>query len=82
MKTLNVGFMGLLITALSVGPAAAYSHSNRYGGSTSGSTGDWSHSGARGGSASGGGGSWSAQGFREGLALTLGADALTVKMDK
>ena len=32
--------MGLLITVLSAGPAAAYSHSNRYGGSTSGSAGD------------------------------------------
>jgi len=35
MKTMVIGCAGLLVTALSVGPAAAWSHANRYGGTTS-----------------------------------------------
>jgi len=70
MKRIVTGFVGLLITTLSCGPAWAYSHasgghgswsaSNSRGGSASGGGGSWSASGAHGGSASGGGGSWSA----------------------
>ncbi len=44
--------LGLLITALSAGPAAAYSHANAYGGSTSHSYGSTSHTNAYGGSTS------------------------------
>jgi hypothetical protein len=60
MNRIVIGFAGLLIAALPCGPAAAWSHANRYGGSSSGGGGSWSHSGRYGGSASGGGGSWSA----------------------
>ncbi len=70
MKRIVTGFVGLLITTLSCGPASAWSHasgghgswsaSNSRGGSASGGGGSWSASGAHGGSASGGGGSWSA----------------------
>ena len=34
-KQLVIGLVGLLITALTWEPAAAWSHANRYGGSTS-----------------------------------------------
>ena len=63
MKTIVVGLMSLLITALTCGPAAAWSH-RAAGGTASGGGGSWSASGYRGGSASGGGGSWSGTGFR------------------
>jgi len=78
MKRIVTGFVGLLITALSCGPASAYSHasgghgswsaSNSRGGSASGGGGSWSASGAHGGSASGGGGSWSGSGGHGGSA--------------
>ena len=32
MKTIAIGSIGLLITALSIGQAAAWSHANRFGG--------------------------------------------------
>ena len=62
-ETITIGFVGLLITALSFGPAAAWSPVpgwldsglRREGGS-------WSGEGARGGTASGGEGSWSGNG--------------------
>ena len=78
MKRIVTGFVGLLITTLSCGPASAYSHasggrgswsaSNSRGGSASGGGGSWSASGAHGGSASGGGGSWSGEGGHGGSA--------------
>ena len=78
MKRIVTGFVGLLITTLSCGPASAYSHasgghgswsaSNSRGGSASGGGGSWSASGAHGGSASGGGGSWSGSGGHGGSA--------------
>jgi len=63
MKKIVVGIVGLLITALTCGPAAAWSHSGAWG-TASGGGGSWSASGHRGGSASGGVGSWSGTGFR------------------
>ena len=56
MKISFIGFVGFLILALSNGPAAAWSHASRYGGSSSGGGGSWNHAGTFGGSASGGGG--------------------------
>ena len=68
MKTIIISLVGLLITALSPGPAAAWGHANAFGGRSSGGGGSWSHTGAFGGSASGGGGSWSGEGARGGTA--------------
>jgi len=78
MKRIVTGFVGLLITTLSCGPASAWSHasgghgswsaSNSRGGSASGGGGSWSAEGGHGGSASGGGGSWSAEGGHGGSA--------------
>ena len=83
MKRIVTGFVGLLITTLSCGPAWAYSHasgghgswsaSNSRGGSASGGGGSWSASGAHGGSASGGGGSWSASSSSGGTAYHSGS---------
>jgi len=83
MKSIVTGFVGLLITTLSCGPASAYSHasgghgswsaSNSRGGSASGGGGSWSASGAHGGSASGGGGSWSASSSSGGTAYHSGS---------
>jgi hypothetical protein len=56
MKISFISFAGLLILALSTGPAAAWSHANRYGGGSAGGGGSWNHTGTFGGSASGGGG--------------------------
>jgi hypothetical protein len=42
MKAMIGGIVGLLVTALSFGQAMAYSHSNRYGGSSSWGGGSWS----------------------------------------
>ena len=42
MKMIIVGFVSLLVTALPCGPAAAWSHANRWGGSTSHSYGSGS----------------------------------------
>jgi len=67
MKTIGIGLVGLLVTALPCGPAAAWSHAG-YHGTASGGGGSWSASGNRGGSASGGGGSWSGTGYRGGTA--------------
>jgi hypothetical protein len=67
MKSLIVGFAGLLIVTLAPRPAAAWSHSG-YHGSASGGGGSWSASGRYGGSASGGGGSWSGTGRYGGTA--------------
>jgi hypothetical protein len=51
MKKIAIGFVGLLITALSAGPAMAWSHANRYGGSSAGHYGEGSeHTNAWGGS--------------------------------
>ncbi len=83
MKSIVTGFVGLLITTLSCGPASAWSHasgghgswsaSNSRGGSASGGGGSWSASGAHGGSASGGGGSWSASSSSGGTAYHSGS---------
>ena len=43
INKLFVGYLSLLITALSFGPAAAWSHGNRWGGSSSHSYGSTSH---------------------------------------
>ncbi len=50
MKTIVVGLTGLLVTALVSGPAAAWSHANSMGGSTSHSYGSTSHTNRYGGS--------------------------------
>ncbi len=63
MQKTIAGVASLLVTALAVGPAGAWSHAGRWG-SASGGGGSWSAQGYRGGSASGGGGSWSGTGFR------------------
>jgi hypothetical protein len=47
-----IGLAGLLVAALSRGPAGAYSHSGSWGGSTSHSQGSTSHTNAYGGSSS------------------------------
>jgi hypothetical protein len=60
MKTIVVGCMGLLITALTCGPASAWYHAGHWGTASGG--GSWSASGFRGGTASGSQGSWSATG--------------------
>ena len=83
MKRIVTGFVGLLITTLSCGPASAYSHasgghgswsaSNSRGGSASGGGGSWSAEGGHGGSASGGGGSWSASSSSGGTAYHSGS---------
>ena len=62
-KTIAIGSIGLLITALATGPAAAWSHANRFGGGSAGAGGSWAHEGAFGGHASGGGGSWRVMGY-------------------
>ena len=59
MNVIVIALVSVLITALSFGPAAAWSHSGHYG-SASGGGGSWDASGYHGGSASGGGGSWNA----------------------
>ena len=51
MKKIEIGLLGLLITALPAGPAGAWSHANSYGGSSHGSYGQgFKHSNAYGGS--------------------------------
>jgi hypothetical protein len=52
MKTIVGGFVSLLISALACGPAAAWGHANRWGGSTSHSWGSTSHTSAWGTSTS------------------------------
>jgi hypothetical protein len=51
MKSIGIGFVSLLISALACGPAAAWGHANRYGGSTSHEQGEGTeHTNAYGGS--------------------------------
>ena len=52
MNKIVIYLLGLLITAFSTGPAAAWTSSNRYGGSTSHTYGSTSHTNAYGGSSS------------------------------
>jgi hypothetical protein len=52
MRTTFIGFVSLLITTLSCGPAAAWGHANRWGGSTSHTWGSTSHTSAWGTSTS------------------------------
>ncbi len=52
MKKTIVSFLGFLILVLACGPVMAYSHANRYGGSTSHSYGSTSHTSAYGTSTS------------------------------
>jgi hypothetical protein len=78
MNATVMGLVGLLITALTCGPATAWSHAGRWG-TESGGGGSWSASGYRGGSASGGGDSWSATGAHGDTAThTAGSGSTTV----
>src|SRR4029077_2213389 len=67
MRTIVSGIAGLVISAMSCAPAAAFVHAGGWG-HAEGNRNAWSAQGRRGGSASGGDGSWSGTGYRGGTA--------------